>query len=489
MSPEPPARPSTPGPPEAARPPPPPPYTRGFPAPELGDALRSGWGSAAVAAAVVLAIVVAFNVLLAVLNNAVAPDTLELDGQVISQEDVLGSQLSAGDALQFGLISTYAWHGVGLRMEVEVPFQEGLPPVPVVVSFAFSQVLGLFVVGYLLFRAGGIVAGRARGEGWVRAIHGPKLALLYALLTGVVSLLAAFRLEIPTPPGPPPVDGLPESIAFKPSLVGAFLMPFSLALVTATLGAIGRAVWSVRGLWRLGFAAIAGAWRMTWMTVLFASVGFLIVAGLHPDETRAYFEFLGQGELDATIVATMQTLILLPNVGVAVGAASMGGSVNLAFLGGACPMISYASFPGGIRVVEPDHSSVFGDAGCGLLPIDLDLAPPGYLLFLLVPLVATIVGGILAAQRGEGLARGQAALVGLAAALPFAVFVWLLAVFARFGGSASGVPSPVPLSFWVGPGLVSTFLLALVWGAAGGALGGALAAGSPGPRASRELSG
>jgi hypothetical protein len=77
----------------------------------------------------------------------------------------------------------------------------------------------------------------------------------------------------------------------------------------------------------------------------------------------------------------------------------------------------------------------------------------------------------------------------LTVALPFALWLWVLALLARVGYAAGGF-IPFQVRVWVGPGLLSTFLVALLWGAAGGAIGGALAARnasgpgiSPGPPA------
>jgi hypothetical protein len=114
---------------------------------------------------------------------------------------------------------------------------------------------------------------------------------------------------------------------------------------------------------------------------------------------------------------------------------------------------------GGESVGVPIGSASFGSA------------PPGYLLFLLVPLVSTVLGGRRAAERLRA-AGAEAALAGAGAGLVFAALVAALALLSSVTigfGSAFGAGE----SGWVivGPNVGHAALLGSAWGAAGGAAG------------------
>jgi hypothetical protein len=282
----------------------------------------------------------------------------------------------------------------------------------------------------------------------------------------VLGLLAGLEIPLPEVPG----GGAPDSVSVKPSLLGAFGMPFLIAALAAGAGSVsGRAQPRTRPV-RLVLAAIAGGWRAAWLAVALASIGFLIVAALNPDVTRAYLELLPGGTLSRTLLV-VSTLLVLPNVGTGIAAAAMGGSINIAALGDSCALISFLQFPGG--VVEPGPGASPADFPCGL-PFALGPAPFQYLLFLLVPLAATIAGGWLAAQRSGASDGERGAIAGLTIALPYALWLWALGLVARVGYSAAAGFFPLTIGVWIGPGLLSTVLIAPVWGAAGGAIGGAL---------------
>jgi hypothetical protein len=102
-------------------------------------------------------------------------------------------------------------------------------------------------------------------------------------------------------------------------------------------------------------------------------------------------------------------------------------------------------------------------------------APPGYLAFLLVPAIATIVGGRWAGSASERSASGSAA-VGAAAGVVFAVVmlgaIVVSSITLSYGTASEAVGRSGHL--WIGPDPVTGTLVALTWGVAGGALGGAM---------------
>jgi hypothetical protein len=111
-------------------------------------------------------------------------------------------------------------------------------------------------------------------------------------------------------------------------------------------------------------------------------------------------------------------------------------------------------------------------------------APPGYLAFLLVPAIATIMGGRWAGSVSER-SGGAAAAVGAVAGAVFAV-VMLGAILASsitlsYGADPDAVGRGGHL--WIGPDPVTGTLVALAWGVIGGSIGAA----SSGLRRSRGV--
>ena len=443
---------------------------------DAAAALRSGWGGASLASAVIVATVYALNLLLAWLQTEAAQRIFAATGETVPT--------AAPGILKTALLSQMTWHAVSFDTEVTVPQQEFTPfGASFQVSVTLAVMLGLALSGYLLFRAGRRLAERHPVGGWLSGIRGLQIATVYGVAMFLLGLFAGIDISLGevVPAG----QDAGEAVSIRPSLIGSFGMPFLLGLFAAGAGALrGRLSPRTQPV-RLSLAALAGGWRAAWMAVAFASVGFLIVAALHPDATRAYLELIPGGGL-SRVVLVVGTLLVLPNIGTGIAAASMGGSINatsFTALGDSCALISYAQFPAGMS----EFSGGGSVPSCGI-PLELGTAPLPYFLFLLVPLVATIAGGALAAQRSGTLGTWQGVLAGLTISLPFALWLWLLGLIARAGYSAN--TGFFDLQIWLGPGLLSTVLLALVWGAAGGAIGGALGARhasgpgiTPGPQA------
>jgi hypothetical protein len=191
------------------------------------------------------------------------------------------------------------------------------------------------------------------------------------------------------------------------------------------------------------------------------------VAGLHPRATRSFLDAATRVVNPGTAVAS--TVLFLPNAGTGAAVAAMGGGVDVGTPGLSCVVISYARFPAGLSA-EPLAP---GLARCAALPIELDAAPLGYLLFLLVPAAASVSGGWRAGQAEGDPSPAAGALAGALCAPVFAVGMLGLSFLSRISYRASlgGFGSEVSL----GPDPAGAFFLALAWGLAGGAVGGALA--------------
>ncbi|MGH2711335.1 MAG: cell division protein PerM [Actinomycetota bacterium] len=423
------------------------------------SALRSGWGSSAIAAVVVLAIVLVLNVLLAWLQQEAVQRLLPA-----ATSDV--AAFAKPGLGRIALLSHMFWHGVAIDVEIALPAGQVPFGSSIQASLTATFMLGFAITGYLLFRAGRWVAEKKGEAGWLSVTDGLQIALIYAVLGVLLALLARWEVPLPVVPGG---DG-PSSVSIAPSLLGAFWLPFLLAAFAAGAGALNGRLQPRERIRRLALSAVSGGWRAAWLAVALASIGFLIVAALNPDVTRAYLNLLPGGGLSRAVLV-ISTLLLVPNMGTGIAAAAMGGSINIATQTQACAVISYFQFPGGI--VEPGPGVSPAELACGL-PIDLGPAPFQYLLFLLVPLAATFAGGWFAAQRSGATELEEGAMSGLTIALPFALWLWALALFARIGGSTSFFA--FVSESWVGPGLLSTVLVALAWGAIGGAIGGAFGA-------------
>ncbi|MGH2687175.1 MAG: hypothetical protein ACRDJP_17050, partial [Actinomycetota bacterium] len=335
---------------------------------ELESALRTGWGRGVLAAVAVFGALFVLNLILAAVQQT-GPDALEFAGERLPVPDTDLPNLLYG-----ALASVYLWHGVGASVTLEaLPAESGLPA-GVDVSFSAALILGTFVTVTLLFLAGRRMGGRDDVPLWVRPLRGLQVALPYAVLAAALSPVAAVERSIPGysqeaffPGGAPPFE-----IDF--SLFGAFAMPFLFALVAAGAGAMGPAVRSATGFLRRAVGAATGGWRMLWLLVALAVVGFLVVAAVHPDQTRAYFEFVSQDGVLGILRGVLLTAFLLGNVGVYVGAAAAGSALGVTTLGGSCTLLSYLTFPSGVREGVADGAQGLADP-CGALPLEFGAAP------------------------------------------------------------------------------------------------------------------
>jgi uncharacterized protein DUF6350 len=376
---------------------------------------------------------------------------------------------------RYGGLLFYAFHHVGIRFEVpgsafppQTPFAEFAGGVVAVAAMA-GTALGL----WLLYTGGRAVARKVGGSTLARGLHGLKVAPPYAALTLIGSFLLRFK----------PEDG-PQIPTIHPSYVAALLWPLALAAVAGFVGGVrsedqdgvSRLIPGREGLGRRLHGVFAGGWRMIVFGLVFAFVGLLVMAVVKPHSTSEYFSSFDQGTLDG-ILAVVATLLVLPNMAAWVLFPAMGSCVGVSGPLSLC-FLSYQNFPGGSAAIVE---------GRGGIPSALNLpnAPPGYYLFLLVPLVAVLVGGVAAARRARATSRYEAAAVGGLAGVVFAVLslatIALAGITLKFTGSVGGITGRG--SFRVGPDLASGLLLALVWGVVGGTVGGLWEGRSLPPRA------
>jgi Family of unknown function (DUF6350) len=328
-----------------------------------------------------------------------------------------------------------------------VPLEVG----PVAVRAAL--LLGTAAAGALLYRGGRVSVAGSAVPPLRRASIGAAVAVPYAV--------GSFLLAVAALAASPSLGGT----EVRPSIPWAVVVPLVLGGACGAAGALSaEAPASV--VERRVRAVVAGGWRASWVAVALGSLGVLIVLALHPTAVRASVDRAfrrGPAEGSLTLLGAV---LAVPNAGTGAAAAALGASIDVESGAGSCAVVSYVRFPAG-------EGRDLIDA-CPGLPFSLRPTPPGYLLFLIVPLVATPAGGVLAARRDNAASPTSATLVGVAAGGMFAAAFAGWCAAARVTAEVSGPLGTLlgGLGVSVGPDPLVGFLLALAWGAAGGAVGG-----------------
>ena len=379
-------------------------------------------------------------------------------------------------ALRVGAIYLGAFHHVPVRIEGEFDIGEltgGVLPssdLPTsgssFVEIGVALLLVTALAGWLLFRAGGRVADAARGSWMSAALRGAAVAPAYALGVLLVALLV--RVDEPVRFGRLVEGRLQVSLGTWQAL--AFPL-----LIAAVAGAAG-------GLWawlgsrpdhpraRAATATLAGGWRTLWVGLALSYVGLFVAGVVQPDEPvamltpstaryyRTVFERPGVGS-----AVLGHHLTLAPNEAVWTVVPAMGGC-DVVLGGEDGDVLCYGRFPRE-AAATPDAEegrSTFGSA------------PAPYLLFVLAPAVAAVLGGREAARR-SGVSGWAGAATGALAGIAFAPMLGATSLLAgvslSYGASVGSEAGGG--SLWVGPDIAAAVVLGLVWGVLGGALGGA----------------
>jgi hypothetical protein len=370
----------------------------------------------------------------------------------------------AGQALAWityaasGWYHPWSWFKIGLAetlASVRVPFTS-TETAHGVTSVATLQVaMGALTIAVLVLA---YRAGRDQSRGFENR---PGAAALAGSAVGLGFALPMFVAAFPITLGFPQfgIDRL------QPVLWQAFALPLVVAGGTGAVGGLAGAREQVEEAspWgpRLAAAGRGGATAFWWGIVL-SFIGFLALAAVSAGPTGAYARFVGRtGGSGAAMV--IEHAVLLPNQSTMILAVSMGATANLSVAGDSA--------------VELDRSgmSTTSEAGAFLAAYvgangTSATFPVWFALFLLIPAVASVLGGRSAAtgstSRGERLIRGAsggvvfAVLCGIAAwGATLVVPTWASAL----GGSVSLGTDPLASS-----------ALALAWGLAGGLLGAAV---------------
>jgi hypothetical protein len=217
-------------------------------------------------------------------------------------------------------------------------------------------------------------------------------------------------------------------------------------------------------------ALLVGGGRTLGIGLGLGLVALIALAPFSTSATKAYFEPFPHRPADG-IARVAFTALALPNVTFWALAPSTGSCIGFSVAPVASGvlrgcLISYSQFPppgglGGIAAAAPG--------------MDLPPPPTGFFGFALVPLVAVVAGGWMAARRSARLG-GRATEAGLLAGVGFAGWATVLAVLSPIAVSALGTATDrTELAIRIGPDILWTALAALAWGVAGGALGGVIA--------------
>ena len=199
---------------------------------KVAEALTTGWGRAVGSAALTFLVMVLLGQGLAALVYAAG-----------------NGGLGIVDVIKSGGLLTFSFHRVGIHADlpsfsVPTPPDSGLGGLPQAagqISLAFtvaiSLLLGTIVLVWLLHRAGRALGAGVGGSSWARGLAGAKVALPYALITGLGALLlAAVPLSVEVPEVPDLVAG--GTMELAPSVVAAFLWPLALGLLAGFTGGV-----------------------------------------------------------------------------------------------------------------------------------------------------------------------------------------------------------------------------------------------------------
>jgi hypothetical protein len=355
-----------------------------------------------------------------------------------------------GARLTWKLAGLYVatFHGAGVDIRAGLRSSGGADAPPALSGVSTLHVtflLGTILAGAALWRAGRSVGRRAGGDGWRRMAWGASIAPAYALLVLVVALVV--RLAFPT-------GGITDihAVAWEAGL-GALLL-------AAGAGAAGAAPTGQAAERPARAAAwLRGGWRMTVALVVLAFAGFLATAGVRSDISAAYVRGVSGSEVGA--VAAVHHVLLLPDQSFLIAAPAMGSCLRLAGSGSQPTTLCLRTL-----TIRPGFAQLVLPPGTSSSPRSLPIV---WLLFLAVPLVASVWGG-LAAGNGTGSAL-EAAVRGAGAGVVFAVAV----VTGEALSTIWITRGPGVTILRLGADLVRTGTLACAWGIGGGVVGALLA--------------
>jgi hypothetical protein len=401
---------------------------------------------------------------------------LALLGQLLAFGGALlsGADLGVGAVARLGWLYFCGFHGIGVVAEIrDVSGVLGglLPGLGLSYRLEIAMLSATALALFLLSRGGRAAADRAGGGAGARVVHGLKVAPAYAAPALLLSLLVRFDLPSPAP------EVFTGTVTIRPAPVSALLWPLLLAAAAGAAGGLASARPLLRegpGGGRTAAAALAGGWTMLVAVLGLSFVGLLVHAAVSPRAAAAYLRAVGSQGPDGAAAALVHHVLVLPNQSLLVAAPAMGACDGVYGSGFSVDLLCLTRFPAGIDLgAGVDLGGALGPLGpiSGIPSLRTRPTPAPYFLFLLVPAASVALGGRAAARRAATSSEAIAA-----GALAGAVFAALFGAAVRLGSPRLGVTADLGGfggggSFAFGPELLPASLLALAWGAVGGALG------------------
>jgi hypothetical protein len=423
--------------------------------------LTAGWAEVVLWALIAFIGLAAFGILLVVLLNVTTP----------------GPGLPTGTTFRVGFGLFYLFDRVGQTATISglsgsaSSALGGLTGAKVTFTLA---VMGGTALTVLLLWVGGKAAGKAvGGSALARALGAAKIGIPYA----VFGLAGAFagRWSSTLPAGTTPVR-----LAVHPSYAAAIGRPLFLGIVAGFAGGYRSGTSSERAgeraaepsrvepsrAERSAIAALRDGWMMMVVALAAAFVGLLVLAVVKPHDTSSYLNGIFNSGAGTGILGIILTALFIPNMSALVLFPSMGACISAKASVLSVCALSWTHFP-----AAPASSAAAGLTQ-GRVP-DLPSPPGGYYLFILVPVVAVLAGGFLAARRSSARTRGESAMVGALAGVGYAIIAVLVAILADIVLKASGSSGLLGAgaSATAGPEPIAGGLIALAWGVVGGTIG------------------
>jgi len=345
-------------------------------------------------------------------------------------------------------------------------------------ELSFGLLLGTVFVLWLAYRAGRKVAERVGGGSLAAVVHAAKVSLPYAVASFL--LMLPVRFDVGADLGP----AVTGEATFSVSRFGSFVLPLLVAGIPAAFGGLLTKRGEVQQ-HPLGRRALASAAGGLWMLVLgaaFSLFGLVVAGWVQPGEPVAYLapttpgylrEVFAEGPVEG-FQAIVNHVFVLPNESVLVLVPAMGGCDKVDVAGFiSFKILCYGNFPYEDALESLASQTAVGPPGN---PFEGNTAPAGYFLFLLAPALAALLGGRLAARRGEAGSPAEAVALGAGGGVVFALLTGVAAAMSGLSvGVAAEIGFALDLSASFGTPAATAGVLALAWGVIGGGIGGVLA--------------
>ncbi|MEX0988829.1 MAG: hypothetical protein WD206_00795 [Actinomycetota bacterium] len=395
----------------------------------------------------------------ALVRGALAFAAVTLVGQAVALAVWIGGGPgSLGTTPRIGWLYTCSFLAVPLDLLTRA---SGAQAAPLSGGVAVTLLTGTAVLVWAAWDSGRRAA-RVAGEGWVRVVAGASVGPVVGVLTlagcVVVGHLIGISVSLPRNP-------VINDVQVQPELLAAFVWPTLLAGLAGAAG--GLSATSPRGgdgraLLRV---AVEAGTKMLLIAML-GALGFaLLIAATRPDATAAYVRTVTGSSGAVTAAAVGHHVLALPNQSVWLLAVATGGCDEIVSARVNIDAVCLDTLPEEISLdlLTPGTGSSPATRG----------APWEFLLLPLVPLAATVAGGVHAARASS--ARWPPAVPGAAAGVVFGLTLGvasLLSGVTLSGALLAGVDGSVRY----GPDPWIASILGLAWGLVGGGAGSWLAA-------------